>query len=118
MTIINRELHQRLSNLQACAEHAPEGTYERAKLAAQVIEDCAEAIFDIVKAAGFKLNGTDRFSDVEALLYGVLADSNPDEYSLITGEGFGAAMDGPAKGSVIANTISDRDCLRVLGVLI
>lgn len=114
MTIINRELHQRLSNIEDCAEHAPEGTYERAKQAAAFINDSAEAIFALAKASGFKLNGTDRFRDVEALLYGVLVDSNPTEYGLITGEGFGNAMGGPAKQRVIEQTIRDRDALAVL----
>lgn len=114
MTIKNRILNSRLSNLQACAEHAPEGTYERAKLAASVINDCAEAIFDVFKTAGFKLNGNDSFRDLEAQLYGLLRDSNPDEGQLDSGEGFGAAMDTPAKGRVIRQTERERDSLNVL----
>lgn len=116
MTIHNRELHERLSNLQACAEHAPEGTYERAKEAAGVINDCAESIFEIFKAAGFKLNGDDRFRDIEAALYGLMRESNPTEYQLDTGEGFGRVMGTDAKSRVIRQAESDRDALKALGV--
>jgi hypothetical protein len=116
MTLRNRELHNRLTNLQECAANAPEGTYERAKEAACVINDCAETIFEIFKAANFKLTGTDGFRDIEAALYGLMLESNPTEYSLQTGEGFGAAMDTPARARVIAQTIRDRDQLKALGL--
>lgn len=111
MTIHNRELNNRLSNLQACAEHAPEGTYERAKAAAEVINDCAESVFAIFKAAGFKLAGNDRFRDIEAALYGLMRESNPTEYQLDTGEGFGYAMGTEARSRVIRQTERDRDAL-------
>ena len=100
--------------MQECARHAPEGTYERAKQAAEVINDCAESIFEIFKAAGFKLNGDDRFRDIESALYGLMRDSNPTEYQLDTGEGFGYAIGTEAKGRVISQTLRDRDALKVL----
>lgn len=111
MTIRNVELNRRLSNLQACAEHAPPGTYDRAKEAAAVINECAESIFAIFKAAGFKLRGMDGFRDLEAQFYGLMRESNPDEFDLDTGEGFGFAMGTEAKERVIAQTIRDRDAL-------
>lgn len=114
MTIRNRELNERLSNLQACAEHAPKGTYDRAKSAAEVINECSESIFAIFKAAGFKLKGMDGFRDLEAQLYGLMLESNPEEYQLITAEGFGAAMDTPAKDRVIFQAGRDRDALNAI----
>lgn len=115
MTIRNRELNQRLSNLQDCASNAPDGTYERAKDAAEVINDCAEAIFDIFKASGFNLKGNDGFRDLEAQLYGLMVDSNPEEYELQTGEGFGAAMNTEARSRIIRQTIRESEQLKALG---
>lgn len=116
MTIRNRELNERLSNLQACAENAPEGTYVRAKEAAQVIDDCAEEIFAIFKRAGFKLKGMDGFRDLEAHLYGLLREANPEEYQLDTGEGFGWAMGSDSRERVLAQTRSDYASLRAMGI--
>jgi hypothetical protein len=116
MTIYHPKANERLSNIERCAELAPAGTYERAKAAKAVIDEVADSIFTICKAHGFKLRGMDGYRDIEAQLYVLLADSNPDEYGLITGEGFGAAMDGPARERVLAQTVRDRDALtRILG---
>lgn len=111
MTITNRELHARLSNLQECARSAPANTYERAKEAAEVINDCAESIFEIFKAAGFNLKGDDGFRDLEVQLYALMLRDNPTEYQLHTAEGFGFAMDSPARDRVLAQTVRERDCL-------
>jgi hypothetical protein len=43
--------------------------------------------------------------------------NNPDDGGLITGEGFGAAMDGPARERVMGQTIRERDSLARLGVI-
>lgn len=111
MTIQNRELNERLGNIETCAREAPEGTYDRAKQAAEVISDCAESIIEIFQAADFKIIGNDRLRDIEAAIYGLMLHQNPEEYGLQTGEGFGAAMDGPARERVLAQTIRDRDSL-------
>lgn len=113
MTLRNRAMSDRLSNLQACAEHAPEGTFERAKQAVGVINECAESIFEIFKQSGFKLAGDDRFRDIEAALYGLMRESNPIDYQLDTGEGFGAAMGTEAQARVIAQAKRDRDFLGI-----
>jgi hypothetical protein len=114
MTIRNRELSNRLSNLEACAEHAPEGTFKRAKAAAETIGAIATAILQEFRDQGFKAFGDDRLRDIEAALYGYLLESNPDEFELITAEGFGETMSGPAGGRVIRQTIRDRDALAAL----
>lgn len=109
-----RELNSRLSNLRDCADTAPEGTYERAKQAAACLNECADSIFAIFKQHGFKLRDTNAFRDVEASLYGLMLDSNPEEYQLITAEGFGSAMSGPARDRVLRQTERDRDALNRL----
>ena len=73
-----------------------------------------DSIFDIFKAAGFKLAGDDRFRNIEAALYGLMRESNPTEYQLDTGEGFGYAMDTDAKSRVIRQAERDRDALKAL----
>lgn len=109
MTIQNRELNQRLTNIQRCAEEAPEGTYEIAKNAAEAVDEAIEAVREIIRANGFKVNNTDPCRDLEAAIYGYLLVSNPDNTSLITGEAFGEHVSGPNLGLVLANTIRDRD---------
>jgi hypothetical protein len=114
MTIRNRELNNRLSNLEACAEHAPEGTYERAKAVAETIGAIATAILHEFRGQGFKAFGDDRLRDIEAALYGYLLECNPGESELITAEGFGETMNGPARAHVIRQTIRDRDAFAAL----
>jgi hypothetical protein len=111
MTIRNRELSNRLSNLEACAERAPEGTYEPAKAAAETIGAIATAILHEFRDQGFKAFDDDRLRDIEAALYGYLLECNPDESELITAEGFGEEISGPARARVIRQTIRDRDAL-------
>jgi hypothetical protein len=102
MTIQNRQLNDRLSRLQRCAELAPEGTYTEAKSAAQAVDEAIEAVRSIMREHGFKVNGTDPCRDLEAAVYGYLLISNPDAYGLITGEGFGEHVDGPAGERIMA----------------
>lgn len=117
MTIQLRELHIRLSNLQRCAEKAPDGTYDVAKRAALAIEDSIESVRSIFRGYGFKVDNTDRCRDLEAAIYGYLLASNRESYGLTTGEGFGEHVDGPAGERVIAQAIRDRDSLARRGVV-
>lgn len=52
MTIQNRQLNNRLSKLQRCAELAPEGTYAEAKSAAQAVDEAIEAVRSIMRYYG------------------------------------------------------------------
>lgn len=113
MTIKFRELNSRLTYLERCAEIAPEGTYNRAKDAAQAINDASQGILDSLRRYGFKVHNDDRLRDLEAQIYGYLVTANPEEYGLITAEGFGEHVDGPAGGRVLAQVTRDRDSLRV-----
>jgi hypothetical protein len=114
MTIRNTELNRRLGYLQNCAEKAPEGTYEEAKRAAAAVDQAIESVRTIFRDHGFAANGTDPCRDLEASIYGFLLVSNPNAYGLLTGEGFGEHVDGPAGERVLANAIRDRDVFKVV----
>lgn len=113
MTIAShvRELNDRLTRIERCADMAPEGTYERAKQAAAAINDASNGILDALRSYDFKALNDDRLRNLEAAIYGYLLEGNPDESSLITGEGFGEHIDGPAGARVMAQAIQDRDAI-------
>src|ERR1700724_836620 len=102
-----RDLNNRLTNLERCVEVAPEGSYLRAADAVVAIGEAAEGIMKALRGYGFKAPGHDGLRSLEAAIYGYLLDNNPDEYGLITGEGFGEHVDGPAGERVLANAIRD-----------
>jgi len=113
MTIRNRidanELSNRLSDLELCAEYAPEGTYEREKEIVAFIGDTANAILRGVRELGLNAPNCDQIREVEAVLYGYIRSANA--LAVAAGEGFGAAMSGPARERVIAQAARDRDFL-------
>lgn len=106
-----RQFNDRLTLIERCAEKAPEGTYQRAKDAANAINDASQGILDALRAHGFKVRNDDRLRNLEAAIYGYLLEANPDESGLMTGEGFGQHIDGPAGDRILANTIRERDVL-------
>lgn len=114
MTIAShvRELNDRLANLERCAEMAPEGTYEQAKVVSGIIADAANALIHSLRAENLKAPGDDRLRNIEAAIYGYILDSNPNAYELISAEGFGRHVDGPSGKRIIADAIRNRDSLR------
>lgn len=114
MTIAShvRELNDRLTRLERCAERAPEHTYDQAKAAAAAIGDASQGILDAFRRHGFKVHNNDRLRNLEAAIYGFMLEANPDACGLITGEGFGEHIDGPAGERVMANAIRDRDVIK------
>lgn len=116
MTIANRDANQRLSNLEQCAQEAPEGTYQLAKDVVALIEEASRDLMKNLKALGLKAPGDDRLRNLEVATFGYIADCNPEAYSLITGEAFGEHIQGPARERVMAGCIRDRDFLRGLGL--
>lgn len=111
MTIQNRELNRRLSNLQRCAETAPDGTYEHAKSAARVVDRAIEAVRSALQISGFKVDGCDKCRDLEAAIYGYLLASNPDDSELVVSEGFGEHVDGPRGSEIIAAARRGQVCV-------
>jgi hypothetical protein len=119
MTIRNipvREFNDRLTKLERCSECAPTGTFDRAKDAGIAVSEASEVVREVLRIHKFRAVGNDRLRILEATIYWYLTESNPDELDLITGEGFGDAMDGPAATRVLAQTIRDRDFLRDNGL--
>ncbi len=104
-----RALNERLGNLETCADQAPERTFEQSKRAVEAVHECSNAILREIRARGFRALNDDRLRCLEAVLYGYLLEGNPDAGDLIAGEGFGAAMDGPARERVLAGILRDRD---------
>ena len=105
------KLNDRLTFLERCAQKAPEGTYQRAKEAAEAVSEASQGIMDALRARGFKALNDDRLRNLEAAIYGYLLEGNPNECGLVTGEGFGEHVDGPAGARVLASTSCDRDAL-------
>lgn len=104
-----KQLSDRLSNLEACANNAPDGTYEHEKLVVEFIGDTVDGILREAKALGLKTPNCDQIREVEAVIYGYLTDANPLTFA--AGEGFGDSMDGPARDRIIFQAEQERDFL-------
>jgi hypothetical protein len=76
MTVAHRELNNRLTYLERCAELAPDGTYEQAKAAAAAVNDALQGVLDALRAHGFKVLNDDRLRSLEAAIYGFRATAN------------------------------------------
>lgn len=113
MTIASyaKQLNERLTNLERGVEMAPERTYEEGKRAARAIDDASNGIIAAFREHGFKILNDDRLRNIEAMIYGYLLESNPEHSALITCEGFGEHVDGPAGERVLAQAKRDRDFL-------
>lgn len=109
-------LSAQLSNLEACAEDAPEGAYEDAKALNEFFSETFQHLRTELSALGLKLDNADKYREFESVLYGLIKDSNPDCYTFAVSEGFGSAMDGPARERVIAQAASNVAFLRGVGV--
>lgn len=108
-TIGVRALNDKLNLIDACAENAPEGTYDEAKQVREIIGDMADEFMRRLQTIGLDTPNCDQIREVEAVMYGYVRDANP--LVVATAEGFGEAMDGPARANVIAGATRDRDFL-------
>lgn len=97
-----RALSAQLSNLESCAENAPDGAYDHAKQISALMGETFDHLRTELAAIGLKLNNSDKYREFEAVLYGLIKESNPDCYTFDVSEGFGSSMDGPARERVIA----------------
>lgn len=112
-----RTLNTALSNLEQCAEYASEGAYQQAKEIAALIGSVANGLIKGLRELGLNADACDGIREVEAAIYGYIKESNPDSTVFPTAEGFGEAMDGPARERVLAQTGRDMAVLRSLGVI-
>lgn len=109
------ELRTALGNFKSCAEEAPEGCYEHAKALNGVIKDACTGVMRELRALGLKAGTCDMAFDLEAAIYDYAKRSNPDAPLFPTAEGFGSSMDRPERDRVIAQAVSNRECLRSVG---
>lgn len=112
MTIANRPLNRRLSNLQVCAQQAPEGTYEDAKELVETMNDIMDGIMRDLSAAGVKVSGDDKIRNLEVALYEYILSNNPNHFA--SAEGFGEHVDGPAGKRILVQAINDRNAFQIL----
>jgi hypothetical protein len=98
---------------------APEGCYEDAKKLSAIFSEVFVFLKDRLTEAdiGLKLPNNDLYREFEAVMYGMIRDGNPDATMFPSGEGLGAALEGPAAERVMAQMISNRDFLRAQGVI-
>ena len=109
MTIKNRPLNRRLSNLQVCAQQAPYGTYEVAKEVVEAIENITDHITLTLRAAGAEVSYNDHLRNLQVALYEYILANNPDRFA--SAEGFGEHVEGPAGKRVMSQAVRDRDFL-------
>lgn len=100
MTIRHR--YEELSNFKRCCEEAPDGAYESAKELNSIIGDAVDNLMNDLRLAGFKANNCDMAFELEARIYEYVKRSNPESTIFPVSEGFGSAIDGPARDRVIA----------------
>ena len=115
MTITNRTLNRRLSNLQVCAQNAPDGTYEDAKQLVEAINDIMDGAMRDLSAVGVKVSGDDKIRNLEVALYEYVLSNNPDRFA--SAEGFGEHFDGP-HGHRVKEATRDRDFLRDMAAIV
>jgi len=92
------------SDFRDCVNEAPDGSYQQAKdLSALLGETCDQFMRD-VRALGLKADNCDLIYAVEAALYDYVKKSNLESTLFPMAEGFGSAMNGPARSRVLAQT--------------
>lgn len=112
---MSTELKKTLEHFKRCADEAPQGTYEDAKRLNEVIGNTCDNLIKEIRALGLKADTCDLIFAVEATIYDYVKRSNPAAPLFPVAEGFGSAMDGPARDRVIAQAERDRDILAALG---
>lgn len=101
---MNREQIKDFENFRRCAEEAPDGAYEQAKQLNQLIGDTCDRFIRELREAGLLADNCDRIFEIEVALYNYTKASNPEACVFPTAEGFGEAMEGPARNRVLKQT--------------
>lgn len=112
--INSRELNDRFSNFENCADEAPAGAFEHAKAIRATIGQAADDLIAATRALGLKADNCDRIREVEIMLYDYLRASNPNNPMFIEAEAFGEAVNGPARERVLAQCARDTALLSLL----
>jgi hypothetical protein len=111
---MSRDENTAFANLRACADDAPEGTYEQAKQIRQAIAVAMDKLQARLKDAGLVVDQCDAAHACEAAMYAYAKRSNPEATVFPTAEGFGSWMGTESRARVLADTIRDRDALKRL----
>lgn len=109
------DLRVALSSFKRCAEDAPEGCYEEAKLLNAVLGAAVTRLMHDLRSLGLNANACDLAFDLEASMYDYAKRSNPGATVFPTAEGFGSSMDRPERTRVLAQAICNRDFLAARG---
>ena len=96
-----------LDNFRRCAEDAPAGTYDEAKVLAPLLGETCDTFMRDLRALGLRADNCDLIHEVEAALYEYVKRSNPDATMFPLAEGFGQAMRGPERDRVVAEAASN-----------
>ena len=103
------------ANFRACADEAPDGTYEDCKRLRDFIGEIADEIMRRGrKEFNIPTTGTDAMHNVEATIYDYLKGCDPNFGRYAVAEGFGEHVNGPARERVLANTVRDRDAFALV----
>lgn len=106
-----------LEKFKRCADDAPEGMHTEAKELNSVIGETCDNLIKEIRALGLKSDTCDLIYEVEAAIYNYVKRSNPESTLFALAEGFGSAMDSPARERVLEQTARDRDFLRSVGAI-
>ena len=111
----NKSNRQHFSNLDSCADAAPEGTYERAKEIVTAVNELTDAVLARAKELGLAAPNGDQIENVCGAIYGYIRDANILEVA--AAEGFGRHVHGPARDRIISQAAANRDFLRSVGAI-
>ena len=89
------------SRFADCAEMAPEGAYTHAKSVRQAIGEAVDSLMREMRDLGLRVDNCDGAFALEAAIYEWIKGANPDHSEFATAEGFGEAMNGPARDHVL-----------------
>lgn len=122
MTISSSINASRLSSeygyFETCAEESPDFSYDQAKQIKEMIGHACDKLIRDTRALGLSANNCDGIREVEAVIYRWLKNSNPEETIFPVAEGFGSAMQGPARARVLDNCRANVDFMKSIGVIV
>jgi len=111
---VNRGAKDCLRFFKACVDDAPEGTYEAAKDLNLAIGEAMDGLMSAIRGQGLLADNSGLAFELESAMYEYVKRSNPGSTIFPVSEGFGEAMDGPARERVIAQAIANRDFIASL----
>lgn len=90
---MNRQLKTALSNFIICANEAPEGAHNGAKVINDEITGACDFLMTNMRAIGLKANNCDLIFNLQAEMYDYVKRSNPENTLFSQAENFGASVE-------------------------